>query len=142
MSQKIGFIGLGVMGRSMCANLMKAGHALYIFTRTKKTADNVIKNGAIWCENPKEVAEKSDVIFAIVGFPKDVEEVFLGEEGILAGASQGNIIVDMTTSEPTLAQRIYKIAKEKEIYLPIAQEVYAMIEEGKDPLVSVKDLLS
>ncbi len=115
MSQKIGFIGLGVMGRSMCANLMKAGHELYIYTRTKSTADDAVKNGAVWCETPKDVAEKSDVIFAIVGFPKDVEEVFLSDNGIIAGASEGNIIVDMTTSKPTLAQKIYEEAKKKGI---------------------------
>ena len=113
MSQKLGFIGLGVMGRSMCANLMNAGHELYVYTRTKSTADEAVKKGATWCETPKEVAEKSDVIFAIVGFPKDVEEVFLGETGIVAGASKGNIIVDMTTSEPTLAIKIYEAAKQK-----------------------------
>ena len=97
----------------MCANLMKDGHELYVYTRTKSTADEAVKNGAVWVDTPKAVAEKSDVIFAIVGFPKDVEEVFLGEEGIIAGASKGNIIVDMTTSEPTLAQKIYEEAKRK-----------------------------
>jgi 3-hydroxyisobutyrate dehydrogenase len=113
MSQKIGFIGLGVMGRSMCANLMKEGHVMYVYTRTRSTADEAVKNGAIWCNTPKVVAEKCDVIFTIVGFPKDVEEVFLGKNGILEGVSKGNIIVDMTTSEPSLAQKIYKEAKKK-----------------------------
>jgi len=92
---------------------MKDGYEMYIYTRTKTTAEDLLKTGAVWCDSPKLVAEKSDVIFAIVGFPKDVEDVFLGKNGVLEGVSKGDIIVDMTTSEPTLAQKIYTEAKKK-----------------------------
>ncbi|MBN2156845.1 MAG: NAD(P)-dependent oxidoreductase [Candidatus Lokiarchaeota archaeon] len=113
MKQKLGFIGLGVMGQSMCANLMKDGHEMHVYTRTKSTATEILKLGAIWCDNSKEVAEKADIIFTIVGFPKDVEQVYMEKDGVLAGASKGKIVVDMTTSEPTLAQTIYEHAKKK-----------------------------
>ncbi len=113
MNERIGWIGTGVMGQSMCSHILKAGYKVSVYTRTKNKADKLIQQGAEWCSNPKEVAEKSDIIFAIVGFPKDVEEVFLGENGILNGAKEGSIIVDMTTSEPTLAQKIYEDAKKK-----------------------------
>ncbi len=113
MNERIGWIGTGVMGKSMCSHILKAGFKVSVYNRTKNKADELIKKGAEWCSNPKEVAEKSDIIFAIVGFPKDVEEVFLGENGILNGAKAGSIIVDMTTSEPTLAQKIYDEAKKK-----------------------------
>lgn len=113
MNERIGWIGTGVMGKSMCSHILKAGFKVSVYNRTKNKADELIKKGAEWCSNPKEVAEKSDIIFAIVGFPKDVEEVFLGENGILNGAKAGSIIVDMTTSEPTLAQKIYNEAKKK-----------------------------
>lgn len=103
---KIGFIGTGVMGRSMCMHLIKAGNEAYVYNRTKSKADDLVAAGATWCEGPKEVASKADVIFSIVGFPKDVEETILGENGVLAGCSAGKIIVDMTTSKPSLAERI------------------------------------
>lgn len=113
MNERIGWIGTGVMGKSMCSHILKAGYKVSVYNRTENKADELITKGAEWCSNPKEVAEKSDIIFAIVGFPKDVEEVFLGENGILKGVKEGTIIVDMTTSEPTLAQKIYEEAKKK-----------------------------
>ena len=115
MEEKIGWIGTGVMGKSMCAHLLNAGYKIFVYNRTKAKAEDLINSGAMWCSNPKEVAEKSDMIFTIVGFPKDVEEVYLGDNGILKGAQKRSIIIDMTTSEPSLAQHIYEQAKLKGI---------------------------
>lgn len=111
----IGWVGTGVMGTSMCGHLIKADYQVFVYNRTKEKAKGLIKSGAIWCSNPKEVAEKSDIIISIVGFPKDVREIYLGENGILKGTKEGSIIVDMTTSEPTLAQEIYEEAKKRGI---------------------------
>ncbi|MGB5911641.1 MAG: NAD(P)-dependent oxidoreductase [Promethearchaeia archaeon] len=112
MNEKIGWIGTGVMGKSMCMHILKAGYEIFVYNRTKEKARELIKAGAKWCSSPKEVAKQCDIIFTIVGFPQDVEEVYLGENGILAGIEKGAILVDMTTSEPTLAQRIYEKARE------------------------------
>jgi len=111
MEQHIGWIGTGVMGKSMCAHILNAGYKISVYNRTKEKAKELVDMGAIWCSNPKEVAEKSDILFTIVGFPHDVEEVYLGENGILKSVKNGSILVDMTTSEPSLALRIYNIAK-------------------------------
>ena len=111
MEQKIGWIGTGVMGKSMCAHLMKAGYKISVYNRSKEKANGLIDMGAIWCSNPREVAEKSDILFTIVGFPHDVEEVYFGENGILKSIKSGSIIIDMTTSEPSLAQKIYNEAR-------------------------------
>ena len=113
---KIGWIGTGVMGRSMCGHLIKAGYHATIYTRSKDKAADLIAAGANWVDSPMAVAKATDVIFAIVGFPKDVREVFLGEKGILAGSKPGNIMVDMTTSEPSLAVEIYNAAKAKGVH--------------------------
>lgn len=112
---RIGWIGTGVMGNSMCGHLIKAGYQATVSTRTKEKAKALLDAGAAWAETPKAVAEKSDVIFAIVGFPKDVREVFLGKEGALAGCRAGCALVDMTTSEPTLAVEIHEAAKAKQV---------------------------
>lgn len=113
---KIGWIGTGVMGRSMCGHLIKAGYHATIYTRSKDKAADLIAAGARWVDSPMAVAQATDVIFAIVGFPKDVREVFLGDKGILAGSKPGNIMVDMTTSEPSLAVEIYNAAKAKGVH--------------------------
>ncbi|MFX0018661.1 MAG: NAD(P)-dependent oxidoreductase [Promethearchaeota archaeon] len=110
MNEKIGWIGTGVMGKSMSMHLLKAGYEMFVYNRTKEKAMDLIEMGAKWCSSPKEVAEQCDIIFTIVGFPQDVTEVYLGENGILAGIEKGSVIVDMTTSEPTLAQKIYEEA--------------------------------
>jgi 3-hydroxyisobutyrate dehydrogenase len=99
------------MGKSMCAHILKAGYNVSVYNRTKEKAKELIDVGAVWCSNPKEVAEKSDIVFTIVGFPHDVEDVYLGENGVLKAIKKGAIIVDMTTSEPSLAQRVYEEAK-------------------------------
>jgi len=111
MNKHIGWIGTGVMGKSMCAHIMNAGYSVSVYNRTKEKANDLIQMGAIWCSNPKEVAEKCDILFTIVGFPIDVEEVYLGENGVLKTIKKNSIIVDMTTSEPSLAQKIYNEAK-------------------------------
>ncbi len=111
MDNRVGWIGTGVMGKSMCAHILKAGYNISVYNRTKEKAKELIDMGAIWCSNPKEVAEKSDIVFTIVGFPHDVEDVYLGDNGVLKAIKKGSIIVDMTTSEPSLAQRVYEEAK-------------------------------
>ena len=110
---KIGWIGTGVMGSSMCGHLIDAGFSATVYSRTKSKANDLVAKGAQWVDSPKAVAEQSDVIFAIVGFPSDVREVFLGEQGALAGSKSGNVLVDMTTSDPSLAVEIYESAKEQ-----------------------------
>lgn len=108
---RIGWIGTGVMGSSMCGHLMTKGYSATIFNRTPDRARPLLDRGAKWADTPKAVAQNSDVVFAIVGFPQDVRQVFLGPDGALAGASAGRILVDMTTSEPSLAREIYDTAK-------------------------------
>ena len=110
---KIGWIGTGVMGASMCGHLLDAGYKATVNTRTKSKASALIDRGAAWADTPKAVAEASDVVFTIVGFPNDVREVILGEQGVLAGLESQNIVVDMTTSQPSLAEEIATAAKEK-----------------------------
>jgi len=111
MDKHIGWIGTGVMGKSMCDHILNAGYSVSVYNRTKEKANDLVQMGAIWCSSPKEVAEKCDILFTIVGFPLDVEEVYLGENGVLKTIKKNSIIVDMTTSEPSLAQRIYNEAK-------------------------------
>ncbi|WP_417848292.1 NAD(P)-dependent oxidoreductase [Thalassoglobus sp.] len=113
---KIGWIGTGVMGSSMCGHLIDKGFEATIYTRSKDKAKALIEKGATWVDSPKAVAEASDVIFGIVGFPQDVREVFLGENGALAGSKKGNVLVDMTTSEPSLAVEIAETAKAQGVY--------------------------
>jgi 3-hydroxyisobutyrate dehydrogenase len=113
---KVGWVGTGVMGASMCGHLIDAGFSATAYNRTKSKADGLIQKGAAWGATPKAVAEGSDVIFTIVGFPHDVREVILGADGVLAGCKSGNVIVDMTTSEPSLAQEIYEAGKAKGVH--------------------------
>jgi 3-hydroxyisobutyrate dehydrogenase len=110
---RIGWIGLGVMGRSMCGHLIDRGFSATVYTRTKATAEPLLSKGAAWAGSPKAVAERSDVVFSIVGFPRDVREVILGADGALAGSQKGTVLVDMTTSEPSLAVEIYEAATAK-----------------------------
>ena len=90
------------MGASMSKRLMDAGYSLYIYNRTRSKGDELVARGAIWCSSPEEVARNADLVFTIVGFPKDVEEVYLGEHGIEKGVSGTSILVDMTTTKPSL----------------------------------------
>ena len=110
---QIGWIGTGVMGRWMCQHAISKGFKATVYNRTRDKAQPLIDLGAVFADSPKAVAERSDVVFAIVGYPKDVREVFLGADGALAGSRPGTILVDMTTSEPSLAKQIYEAAKAK-----------------------------
>ena len=110
---RIGWVGTGVMGRWMCQHLMTKGYTATVYNRTKERAQPLLDAGAVWADTPQEVAKRSDVVFAIVGFPKDVREVFLGAKGLLAGSRPGMAIMDMTTSEPSLAREIHAAAKAK-----------------------------
>src|SRR5947209_5698213 len=110
---RVGFVGTGVMGQSMCRNLMSAGYSMTVYSRTKSKAQPLLDGGAAWADSPKVVAARSDVVFAIVGYPSDVREVFLGPNGALAGAKAGSVLCDMTTSEPSLAAEIAAAAKPK-----------------------------
>lgn len=114
--KKIGFVGTGVMGRSMVLNLIKHGYELSVYNRTKSKADACIAAGAKWCDTVAECAKDKDVVITIVGFPKDVEEVYFGENGILNEAKKGAYVIDMTTTSPMLSEKIYKAAAEKGIY--------------------------
>jgi 3-hydroxyisobutyrate dehydrogenase len=110
---RIGWIGTGVMGRWMCQHAISKGYAATVYNRSKDKLQPLLDLGAKAAATPKAVAEQSDIIFAIVGFPKDVREVFLAPEGALAGSKPGTVLVDMTTSEPSLAKEIYEAAKAK-----------------------------
>lgn len=110
---RIGWIGTGVMGASMCSHLIDAGYPTSVYTRTREKAAELEEKGAEWKDSPAEVAAESDITFAIVGFPGDVREVFLGDDGAVAGTAVGSLLVDMTTSEPTLAIDIHEAAKAK-----------------------------
>ena len=112
---RIGWIGTGVMGRSMCGHLMSAGYKVTLFTRTKEKAAELTERGAAWAASPRDVAAASDVVISIVGFPHDVRQVLLGDDGALAGSKAGNILVDMTTSEPSLAIEIAEKAAKRNV---------------------------
>ena len=104
---KIGFIGVGVMGGPMVLNLMKKGFDVSVYSRTKAKAEAVVAAGAHWCDTVAEAARGRDAVITIVGYPKDVEEVYFGEGGIIANADKGTVLIDMTTTSPKLSQRIY-----------------------------------
>ncbi|MDC3417064.1 NAD(P)-dependent oxidoreductase [Aquibacillus salsiterrae] len=112
----IGLIGAGVMGKSMALNLIDAGYTLHTYTRTKEKATELIERGATWKDSVAQLAADSDVIISIVGYPSDVEEIYLSETGILANAKAGAYVIDMTTSSPLLAEKIAVLAKEKQIH--------------------------
>ncbi|MBC1356872.1 NAD(P)-dependent oxidoreductase [Listeria booriae] len=109
--KKIGFIGVGVMGASMVRNLMAAGFEVHIYTRTKSKAESVIQEGAIWHETPQDFAPQVDVLITMVGYPTDVEELYLAEDGLLTTLRSGVIAIDMTTSSPNLAKQIAEEGK-------------------------------
>lgn len=113
--EKIGWIGTGVMGKSMCRHLLKKGYPLSVHNRTREKADDLCREGASWFDTPGEVASRSDVLFTMVGVPTDLEAVVLGKEGVLERIRPGSVIVDMTTSEPSLARRIHAEAKRRTV---------------------------
>lgn len=113
---RIGWIGTGVMGASMCGHLISAGYAATVYSRTRQKSEPLLARGAQWAETPEALARQSDVVFSIVGYPADVREVLLGSQGALRGAAPGTVLVDMTTSQPSLAVEIWESAKAQGVY--------------------------
>jgi 3-hydroxyisobutyrate dehydrogenase len=113
---RIGWIGTGVMGRSMCGHLIAAGYEATVYNRTAEKARPLVEQGAKLADSPRGVALQSDIVFTIVGYPRDVREVTLGANGTLAGAKPGTVLVDMTTSEPALAIEIDQAARAKQVH--------------------------
>lgn len=107
----VGVIGLGIMGQSIGAHLLKSGYELIVYNRTKSKATQLVRSGAIWVDTPKKVAEQADIVFTIVGYPSDVEQVYFGKEGLFNGYHERSLFIDMTTSSPTLAKKINKKAR-------------------------------
>ena len=114
--KKIGFIGTGIMGAAMAGHLLAAGFEVSVYNRTKAKAEGLVEKGARWCDSPGQCAKGQDAVITIVGYPKDVEEVYLGKDGILSNAGEGAYVIDMTTSSPILAERIFTEAKQKGIH--------------------------
>lgn len=118
---RIGWIGTGVMGHSMCRHLLEAGYAMRVHNRTKSKADTLVELGAKWCDSPAELARECDVVFLIVGHPSDVRQVLLGddqtENGVFSALSPGGIVVDMTTSSPQLAESMAAEAASRQLHL-------------------------
>ncbi len=112
---RIGWIGTGVMGSSMCGHLLEAGHEVTVFNRTRARAEPLLEKGAAWAGSPAEVATAAEIVFTMVGFPADVREVVLGENGALSAAAPGSALVDMSTSEPSLAVEIYEAARARDV---------------------------
>lgn len=111
--KRVGFIGVGIMGKSMVRNLMKHGFETAIYARTKEKVLDVLSEGAIWCGSIAECVDGADAVITIVGFPQDVEEVYFSEGGVFSAARSGTYLIDMTTTSPKLAVRIYEEAKRK-----------------------------
>jgi 3-hydroxyisobutyrate dehydrogenase len=111
----LAWIGTGVMGSSMCGHLLAAGYPVKVFNRTKERAVPLLEQGAQWCDSPAEAAKGAEIVMSIVGYPADVHEVVLGEQGTLSAAEKGTLMVDMTTSEPQLAREIFAAAEAKGI---------------------------
>lgn len=111
----IGWIGTGVMGNAMCGHLLAAGHRIRVYNRTQAKADNLVTAGARWCDTPQSVAQNSQVLFSMLGFPRDVEEIMLGRNGILKALPADATVVDMTTSSPELARSLFKAAHDSGI---------------------------
>ena len=114
--KKIGFIGTGIMGSAMAGHLMDAGFELSVYNRTKSKAQGLIDRGAKWCDTVGDCAAGQDVVITIVGYPKDVEQVYLGAGGIIDSAKAGAYLVDMTTSSPVLAEKIFAAAQAKNLH--------------------------
>jgi len=110
---RVGWIGTGVMGQAMCGHILSAGYSVTVFNRTLSKAQTLCDRGAIMVDSPKSVAAESDIVFTIVGYPQDVREVIIGENGVLQGLKPGGTVVDMTTSEPSLAREIFDYAKQR-----------------------------
>ncbi len=114
-TRKVGFIGLGIMGRSMAGHILAKGYELHVFNRTRAKAEELLAKGATWHDTPGEIAAECDAVFTIVGFPQDVKEVYLGSGGLVDQARPGTVLVDMTTSSPSLALRIAEAGAAKSV---------------------------
>lgn len=112
---RIGWIGTGVMGSSMCGHLLTAGYRVTIHSRTRSKAQSLLDRDAQWAESPHAVAAESDILFTMVGFPQDVRQVYFATDGILSGAGTGTILVDMTTTQPSLSRDIAAAASAKDL---------------------------
>lgn len=109
----VGFVGTGIMGASMAGHLLAAGAPLHVFNRTRSKAEALLAAGAVWCDSPEAVAAAAEIVITIVGMPTDVEEVYFGRDGdggLIAAAQPGSLLIDMTTSSPSLAERIAEAA--------------------------------
>ncbi|HAB0408879.1 TPA_asm: NAD(P)-dependent oxidoreductase [Listeria monocytogenes] len=113
--EKIGFVGTGVMGSCMAGHLLEAGYEVLVYTRTKTKAEDLLEKGALWIKTPGELANKVDILISMVGYPKDVEELYLGENGFLENLAVGTVAIDMTTSSPALAKKMAEFGREKGI---------------------------
>ncbi len=113
---KIGWIGTGVMGKSMFGHLLDKGYKGFVYTRTREKASSAIDKGAVWCNSPAEVVNNADVVFTMVGFPADVRQVYLAPGALIDSAKPGTILVDMTTTSPSLAVEIYQKAMAKGVF--------------------------
>ena len=113
---RIGWIGAGVMGAPMCGHLLGRGFAVTVHSRTRAKAEPLLLRGALWADSPAEVAERSDVVFTMLGFPDEVRACILGDRGVLAGARPGLVVVDMSTTEPTLARQIDQAARARGVH--------------------------
>lgn len=112
---EIAFIGTGVMGTGIINNFLKKGNQVTVYNRTKAHAQRVLDQGAVWADSPEEAVKNKEFVFTMVGYPRDVEEIYFGEKGIFKQAKAGQILIDMTTSTPTLAEKIAKAGQEKNI---------------------------
>lgn len=113
ISMQVGFVGLGIMGRSMAGHILNAGHQLHVFSTTKSKADELVGRGAVWHGSAGELAAACDVVISMVGYPSDVAEIYLGQNGIVARARRNALLIDMTTSSPDLAVRIAAAASQR-----------------------------
>jgi 3-hydroxyisobutyrate dehydrogenase len=112
----VGFVGIGVMGKSMVENLLQAGYRVNVHTRTKSKAEVLLSSGAVWKDTVAELASEANVIITMVGYPKDVEEIYLGQDGLIDNANSGTYLIDMTTSTPSLAEMIFEKAWSNDIF--------------------------
>lgn len=152
LKTRIGWIGTGVMGLSMCNHVLTKGYKVKIYSRTKAKAQPLLDSGATWAESSRAVADQSDAIFTMVGFPEDVREVYLGESGILTTAKPGSIVIDMTTTSPSLTQEIHSAAASKSVHAvdaPVSGgdvgarhgTLSIMVGGNKDVIEAIKPLL-
>ena len=117
MIKTIGFIGVGIMGKPMVRNLMKAGYSLSVFARDRQKAEDLVAEGAVFYDTIASLSQAVDAVITIVGFPQDVEEVYFGADGILENAKEGTYLIDMTTTSPALGQRIYEEGKKRGLFV-------------------------